>query len=141
MSAAVLEEIFVATVRHFAKQKQQAMDVIPSCLYRGACGRKCGYGFWIPDEEYERKFEGNGLSALEERWGYIAPVFRKDLGGSWGWKSLEHEDLAKWLQGAHDANSTLFALRCALIRVAGEFEFDARVVFEIVEWNGDRKTF
>lgn len=68
------QETFNQVVRGLASQRWER-SVDPStglCAYRGAGGTKCAAGHLIPDEDYDKSFEGWGVTHA-----YVSPCFRQ----------------------------------------------------------------
>lgn len=82
------QEIFDRTVRHLHDQGQKCGNGT-TCLYRGENNLRCAVGYWIPDDRYTAKIEGNTVPHLIEN--YVLPA---DI--------AEHDDLLGDLQRSHD---------------------------------------
>lgn len=123
------QEIFDETVRHLAAQKRQSI-FMSWCVYRHPSGRKCAYGYWIPDVEYKPEFENQSCVTLKNDFSYIAPAFRDEHGA---WASLRHQELASGLQSAHDSCTDAKDLQSSLRLAADGLNTD--VVDLIKEWS------
>ncbi len=59
------DSIVVETLAFLYHQRFQSIDHNnDACKYRGPNGLKCAVGYWIPDEIYEKSFEGRSLKLL-----------------------------------------------------------------------------
>jgi hypothetical protein len=60
---ALAQKMFNIIVLGLSKQGRKSMDVNELCMYRGIKGRKCGIGFIITDENYNKNLENKGADS------------------------------------------------------------------------------
>ena len=84
------QEFFDKTLAHL---KQQGVPSArgASCLYRGPEGTRCAIGFHIPDDMYNLRMEGAGVSNLLQNYPELRHLF----------KGVSDELMIE-LQGLHD---------------------------------------
>ncbi len=71
------QEAFDAAVKHLRKQGERSQARYSTdCLYRGPGGLKCAVGALIPDELYEKSYEGRAVKILVYTAGNIGKLFR-----------------------------------------------------------------
>ena len=85
------QEVFDIVVNHLFTQGRPAYDGIQGCMYRTHDGLRCAVGVLIPDDLYDKAFEGSQSDFV------IQELFDADLAD---WR--EHKDLLMRLQGIHD---------------------------------------
>jgi hypothetical protein len=61
MKIVSLQDTFDQCVTHARKQGCRSIDEYDSCLYRDGNGNKCFAGAFIPDSQYDPKFEGGPI--------------------------------------------------------------------------------
>lgn len=60
------QELFDIIVSHLRKQGKQALNEDGECVYRTPDGLKCAAGCLIPDELYQGRFEGTGVTNVAD---------------------------------------------------------------------------
>jgi hypothetical protein len=71
------QEAFDAAVEHLRKQgKRSQSKYSTDCLYRGPNGLKCAVGALIPDELYEKSYEGRAIKVLVYTADNMSKLFR-----------------------------------------------------------------
>jgi len=84
------QPIFDKVADHMLTQGMKSVDVHGKCVYRSDTGRSCAIGCLIPDELYDKSFEGQAV--MHER---LQKVIKKA-----GFKRIN--SLLVSLQGVHD---------------------------------------
>ena len=85
------QEVFDIVVNHLFTQGRPAYDGVQGCMYRAPDGLRCAVGVLIPDDLYDKVFEGSQSDFV------IQELFDEDLAD---WR--KHKDLLRRLQGIHD---------------------------------------
>lgn len=110
------QDVFDKVAKHFVTQVVQSElgDESDTCAYRSPEGLTCAAGCIIPDEHYREEFEGTTWMCLTEA----------------GNVPKEHRDLIQCLQGIHDDNIRLNALKVkmALRECALEYDIDPSIL-------------
>lgn len=108
------QDIFDYRVRKLAKQGGPSREEVGhrTCRYRSSEGRKCAFGWFIPDEKYSSLLEGCGVISLFNR--------QDGYGGNFRPKDVVDDDLVEdfsllkslfsSLQAAHDGSSCYISL-------------------------------
>lgn len=68
------QEFFDKTMEHLRKQGVPSARGA-SCLYRGPEGTRCAIGFHIPDDMYNLRMEGVGVSNLLQNYPELRSLF------------------------------------------------------------------
>ena len=68
------QEFFDKTMEHLRKQGVRSARGT-SCLYRGPEGTRCAIGFHIPDDMYNLRMEGAGVSNLLQKYPELRSLF------------------------------------------------------------------
>ena len=68
------QEFFDKTMEHLRKQGVSSARGA-SCLYRGPEGTRCAIGFHIPDDMYNLRMEGAGVSNLLQNYPELKSLF------------------------------------------------------------------
>lgn len=58
------QQTFDTVVSHLRKQGKRALSDYGKCAYRGRDGTMCAAGCLIPDDKYERSFEGASVFGI-----------------------------------------------------------------------------
>lgn len=116
---------FDKVAEHLIKQGRKAINSGAACSYRTEDERgdvlKCAIGCLIPDDMYNREFEGHGIARLFENFRAIQDYLLAGVGC----------DLLQALQSAHDVatpetgETMRDAFRLKLITVAEKFGLDS----------------
>lgn len=59
-----LQDVFDRVVTHLRTQGKRAYSDLFGCMYRAPDGTKCAVGCLIPDEVYNKTWEGMGVSVI-----------------------------------------------------------------------------
>ena len=116
------QEVFDIVVNHLFTQGRPAYDGVQGCMYRTHDGLRCAVGVLIPDDLYDKVFEGNQSDFV------IQELFDEDLAD---WR--EHKDILMRLQDIHDnclktkkGTFNLIVLNADLRNAAAQFSLEYR---------------